>query len=98
MLSSSINQKTFIGEVASRHPSMFFLVNEAYSNPFTLFAGKHCIPSSKGIQQIDSLGPALFALAIDNIAKYVLKELNIWYLDDATITGQISTVFSDAIK
>ena len=66
---SSIDRKTFIGEVASRYPSLFFLVNEAYSNLFHLFAGEHCIPFSRGIQQDGSFGLALFALAVDKIAR-----------------------------
>ena len=45
-----IDRKTFIGEVGSRYPSLYFLLNEAYSNPSTLFAVEHCIPSSRGIQ------------------------------------------------
>ena len=87
-----IDRKTFIGEIATRYPSLYFLVNEAYSNPSTLFAGEHRIPSSRGIQQGDPLGPALFALAVDKIAKDMSSELNIWYLDDATIGGQAISV------
>ena len=95
---NSIDRKTFIGEIASRYPFLYFLVNEAYSNPSTLFAGEHCIPSSRGIQQGDPLGLALFALAVDKITKAVLSELNSWYMDDATIGGQASSVFNDATK
>ena len=74
---NSIDRKTFIGEIATRYPSLYFLINEAYSNPSTLFAGEHRIPSSRGIQQGDPLGPALFSLAVDKIAKNVSSELNI---------------------
>ena len=95
---NSIDRKTFIGEVASRCQSLFFLVNEAYSNSPTFFAGEHCILSSRGIQQGDPFGPALFTLAVDKTAKEVSSELNIWYLDDATIGGQVSSVFNDATK
>ena len=95
---NSIDRKTFIGEIATRYKSLYFLINEAFSNPSTLFAGEHRIPSSRGIQQGDPLGPALFALAVDKIAKNVSSELNIWYLDDATIGGQASSVFNDATK
>ena len=95
---NSIDRKTFIGEIATRYPSLYFLFNEAYSNPSTLFAGEHRILSSKGTQQADPLGQALFALAVDKIAKDVSSELNIWYLDDATIGGQASSVFNDATK
>ena len=93
---NSIDRKTFIGEIATRYPSFYFLVNEASSNPSTLFAGEHRIPSSKGIQQGEPLGPTLFALAVDKIAKNVSSKLSIWYLDDTTISGQASSVFNDA--
>ena len=56
---NSIDRKKFIGEIASRYPSLYFLVNEAYSNPSILFAGEHCIPPSRGLQQGDPLAPAL---------------------------------------
>ena len=36
---NSIDRKTFIGEIATRYSSLYFLDNEAYSNPSTLFAG-----------------------------------------------------------
>ena len=95
---SSIDRKTFIGEIASRYPSLYFLVNEAYFNSSTLFAGEHCILFSRAIQQDDPLGSALSALTVDKIAKDALSELNIWYLDDATIGGQASSVFNAATK
>ena len=94
---NSIDRKTFISEVAFRYPFLYFLVDEAYFNPSTLFAGEHCIPS-RYIQQRDPLGPALFTLAVEKIAKNVSSELNIWYLDNATIGGQTSSVFNDATK
>ena len=33
---NSIDRKTFIGEIATRYPSLYILVNEAFSNPSTL--------------------------------------------------------------
>ena len=33
----SIDRKRFIGEIATRYPSLYFLVNEAYSNSSTLY-------------------------------------------------------------
>ena len=67
---NSIDRKTFIGEIATRYPFLYFLVNKAYSNPSTL-AGEHRIPFSRG----DPLSPALFALAVDKIIKDVSSEL-----------------------
>lgn len=43
-------------------------------------------------QQGDPFGPALSFLGIDLAAKSMESELNIWYLDDATIAGAPDTV------
>ena len=40
--------------------------------------------SETGIQQVDPIGPALFALSVDKSARGVQSEFNVWYLNDAT--------------
>ena len=37
------------------------------------------------IQQGDPIGPALFALSVDEAARGIQSEFNVWYLDDATL-------------
>ncbi|PXF39673.1 hypothetical protein BWQ96_10627 [Gracilariopsis chorda] len=44
--------------------------------------------------QGDPFGPALFSLAIDEIARRVDTELNVWYLDDGTIGDSPEKVFT----
>ena len=39
----------------------------------------------RGIQQGDPIGPALFTLSVDEAARGVQSEFNVWYLDDATL-------------
>ena len=45
--------------------------------------------SSKG----DPLGPTLFSLVIHSLVTSIISGLNLWYLDDATIGGNVSQVF-----
>ena len=67
----------------------------AHSKPSSVIASGHSITSSTGVQQEDPIGPLLFALAVDQIASGVESELNVWYLDDATIGGSPESVLSD---
>ena len=67
----------------------------AYSKPSSVIASGHSITSSTGVRQVDPIGPLLLALAVDHIASGVQSELNVWYLDDATIGGSPESVLSD---
>ena len=44
------------------------------------------------------MGPLLFALAVDDIARSISSPLNIWYLDDASIGGPPDAVFRDLAR
>ena len=67
----------------------------AYSKPSSVIASGNSTTSSTGVQQGDLTGPLLFALAVDQIASGVESELNVWYLDDATIGGSHESFLSD---
>ena len=41
------------------------------------------------------MGPFLFSLATMDITKSMKSNLNIWYLDDGTIAGDVKTVLHD---
>ncbi|CAE1328756.1 unnamed protein product [Acanthosepion pharaonis] len=60
-----------------------------------LIASDNIISSATGIQQGDPLGPLLFDMAIDGIARSITSPFNIWYLDNATLGGSIATVAAD---
>ncbi|CAE1283077.1 unnamed protein product [Acanthosepion pharaonis] len=60
-----------------------------------LIASDNIISSATGIQQGDPLGPLLFAMAIDGVARSIASPFNIWYLDDATLGGSIEAVAAD---
>ena len=53
------------------------------------------IASSTGVQQGDPLGPLLFSAAVHHIASSMVSPLNIWYLDDCTLGGDLKNVLKD---
>ena len=53
------------------------------------------LTSSRGVQQGDPFDHLLFALAVDQIASGMESELNVWYPDDATISGSRESVLND---
>ena len=86
-------------EVCKRRcPLVYNLAFLSYGFPSSLLVSGHLIPSSTGVQQGDPLGPLLFALAVDDIARSLSSPLNLWYLDDATIAGPVDTVLDDVSK
>ena len=76
---------------SSRGPSILNLASTAYATSSHLVIGNETILSETGVQ----LGPVLFALAVDEIARSVRSPINIWYLDDATIGGPAESVCED---
>ena len=56
------------------------------------------IQSREGCQQGDPLGPLLFALGIRDLMNSCQSEVNIWYLDDATVCGDPETVKQDLTR
>ena len=54
-----------------------------------------CIMASTGVQQGNPLGSLAFALAIDSAARGVGTELNVWYLDDGTLAGQMDSIVNN---
>ena len=82
-------------KASSRAPSVLRLASTAYATSSLLVIGNETILSETGVQQGDPLGPVLFALAVDQIARSVRSPINIWYLDDATIGGPAESVCED---
>ena len=78
-----------------RAPSVYNLARLAYQQQSELFCKDQIISSASGVQQGDRIGPLLFALAVDGIARSVSAPLNIWYLDDATLGGPVDKIIHD---
>jgi len=89
---NEIRRDTILYIIHERFPSMFSFLSQAYSFPSQLYYGDTPISSRRGAQQGDPLGPALFALVVQPIILAVETELNLWYLDDATIADTPESV------
>ena len=92
---TSVRRDHVLQTCLDRTPDIAKLSFLACSKPSSVIASDHSITSSTGVQQGDPIGPLLFALAVDQIASGVESELNVWYLDDATIGGSPKSVLSD---
>lgn len=68
-----------------------------YGTTTTLFFGDFRIASQVGVQQGDPSGPLLFSIAIHPILEELSSDLNVWYLDDGTMVGDIKTIKNDLI-
>ena len=66
-----------------------------YSKPSSVIVSGHSITSSTGVQQGDQVSPLLLAFAVDQISCQVESQLNVWYFDDATISGSPESFLSD---
>ena len=53
------------------------------------------ISSDEGAQQGDPLGPLVFCAASLKLAKSLKSELNIWYMDDGTLGGDVDVLLED---
>ena len=93
-----LRRDSFLSVARARLPSLYGLLWQAYSSPSKLFFGEDGFLSETGIQQGDPIGPALFALAVDEAARGVQSELNIWYLDDATLGDAPEKVHEDLVR
>ncbi len=92
---NSIRRDVFLRVARERIPTLYPLLWQAYAKPSVLFFGETIIHSTTGIQQGDPVGPALFSLGVDSAAKAANSELNVWYLDDATLGGSVEDVLAD---
>ena len=92
---NTMRRDHFLEVCSSRAPSILRLASTAYATSSHLVIGNETILSETGVQQGDPLGPVLFAMAVDEIAKIFRSPINIWFLDDATIGGPMECVCED---
>ena len=81
----SLRRDSFLSVARVRTPGLYNLLWQAYSSPTRLFFGEEGFASETGIQQGDPIGPALFALSVDEAARGVQSQYNVWYLDESTL-------------
>ena len=94
---NSLRRDSFLSVARVRTPGLYSLLWQAYSSPTRLFFGEEGFASETGIQQGDPIGPALFALSVDEAARGVQSEFNVWYLDDATLGNSPERVYDDLV-
>ena len=92
---NTVRQDHFFEVCSSITPSILRLASTAYATSSHLVIGNETILSETGVQEGYPLGPVIFALAVDEIARSVRPPINIWYLDDATIGGPVESVCED---
>ena len=80
-----------------RTPSLYSLLCQAYSFSTRLFFGEEGFASETGIQQGTPIGPSLFTLSVDEAARSVQSEFNVWYLDEATLGDSSERVHEDLV-
>ncbi|GAV01570.1 hypothetical protein RvY_12261 [Ramazzottius varieornatus] len=72
----------------------FLFVYRMYGQPSNLFYGHQILSSARGVQQGDPLGPLLFCLVTRELSRS-LQSPNCWYLDDATVGGDLDIFLED---
>ena len=93
-----IRRDKLLQQVSSKLPELFPFINQCYREPSLLFHGTNQLLSKRGVQQGDPLGPALFCSIIQPIVESLDAELNVWFLDDASIADTPSKVLNNFQK
>jgi hypothetical protein len=64
---NSLSRGALLSAVKSRLPALYPYALKCYDHPTALFGEGFCLESSRGVQQGDVCGPALFALTIHDV-------------------------------
>ena len=77
---NSLRRDSLLSVTRVRTAGIYNLLWQAYSSPTRLFFGEEGFASETGIQQGDPIGPALFALSVDEATRDVQSEFmyGIW--------------------
>ena len=81
--------------VAKHAPGLEAYARASYGSPSNLYFGKFRLQSSSGVQQGDPLGQLLFAISIFHLSNAVLTSFSVWYLDDATLGGNLAQIVKE---
>ena len=92
---NSIRRDKMLKAVDRHIPQLLPFVHSAYSAPSILFWEDAQVISAEGIQQVDPLGPMLFCLATHELVSSLSSELNVFYLDNGTIGGNLEDLQAD---
>ncbi|XP_065313089.1 uncharacterized protein LOC135922608 [Gordionus sp. m RMFG-2023] len=93
---NSINRNKMIDTFLETFPDYHNYIHLSYGIPSLLKFNDYIINSAEGLQQGDPLGPLLYFYIlkhlISDIAFSCKLNLHVWYLDDCTISGTISSI------
>ncbi len=98
-----VDRSVVRGAVRKLAPSSACWVHTCYSKPSWLILGSRTLQSSRGVQQGDPLGQALFSMAIDECIRTATSkvreefrkgslDLVNFYLDDGVVAGEAAAV------
>jgi Reverse transcriptase (RNA-dependent DNA polymerase) len=90
-----VDRSTFLTHVSNFCPEIFPFVRQCYEEDSSLFWNGREIFSQRGAQQGDPLGPVLFCLALKPITSILRSDVNLFYLDDGTMSGDPAVVLQD---
>ena len=88
---NSLRRESFISVARVRTPGLCSLLWQVYSSQTRSFFGEEEFASETGIQQGATIGPAFFALSVDEAARGVQSELNVRYFNDSTMLPSKTT-------
>ena len=84
-----VNMSTLLCEVRLRCPFISLWVEFLYGDATRLYLGDGHIMSATGVQQVEPLGPLLFALMLHPLIHHIIDSckfvLHAWYLNDETL-------------
>jgi len=95
---NSIHRLQMLHSVHSRIPELYAFCLSAYSQPSLLFFGPYIVTSQEGAQQGEPIGALLFCNTVQPLISSLQAELNLGYLDDVTLGGQVQMVVSDVAE
>ncbi|XP_031348412.1 uncharacterized protein LOC116174613 [Photinus pyralis] len=95
---NNIERDNMLEEFKSFVPELYPLMYQCYRQPTLLFYDKTTILSQRGAQQGDPCGPLGFSLTVQPLVEQMTSELNVWYLDDASLADNFKTVLADFIN
>ena len=92
---NAISREELLRTVLEELPELYAFISACYSSGSHLCFGDFLINSVEGVQQGDPLGPLLFCATSLKLAKSLKSILNVWYMDDGTLGGDVEVLLDD---
>jgi len=92
---NTISREEILHTLREDLPELYPFISTCYSSSSHLCFGESLISSDEGAQQGDPLGPLLFCAAAQKLARLMKSMLNIWYMDDGSLGGEVDVLIED---